>query len=575
MAVEKLKTLIEDSLRSLNLEADNIQLEYPDDLTHGDYSSNIALVLGKKLKREPLSLAVEIVGKINEKLPPEISKVEVAGMGFINFYLSPKFFAESVAEILQKSENFGRNETLKGKLILVEYTDPNPFKQFHIGHLMSNTIGESISRIIGFAGAEVKRVCYQGDVGRHVALTIWGIRLMDKSFPGEAATLSEKIKYLGEAYALGATRHKEALADDAEVKKINQKIYDRSDAEVNDLYDKGREWSLEYFEEIYQKLGTKFDQYFFESAAAPRGQELVNRFLDKKVFEESDGAIVFPESKSGLHTRVFINSQGLPTYEAKELALAEMKYEVFPYDLSIVVTANEINEYFKVLLKALGFTNPKLADKTKHISHGMLRLPSGKMSSRTGQIVTAESLLEETKKRAEEKMKDRDFLQEERKNVAEMVSIGAIKYSILKQKTGKDIIFDIEKSLSFEGDSGPYLQYANTRAESVLRKAKEEGMAPSPSPFLQGEGGGEVTNLERLLYRFPSIVDRSLNECEPHHLTTYLTEVAAAFNAFYANTHIIDPKDDNSKYRLALTSAVSVILKNGLYLLGIQVPEKM
>ncbi|HZS43156.1 MAG TPA: arginine--tRNA ligase [Candidatus Paceibacterota bacterium] len=574
MSVPKLKELIEVALKELNLEVPEFVLEHPTNLDHGDYSSNVALVLGKKLKKEPLSLAVEITQKLNEKKDIDVERVEVAGAGFINFYLSGKFFRERVAEILaaaKSGQNFGQNQTLKDRLILVEYTDPNPFKQFHIGHLMSNAVGESLSRIISFASANIKRVCYQGDAGRHVALAIWGIRFMKEPFPAETAALSSRIKYLGQAYALGASHAKDSPENEKEINSINQKIYDRSDEEINQFYDQGREWSLEYFEEIYKKLGTQFDQYFFESVAAPRGKEIVTKFLKKGVFEESEGAVVLKEEKSGLHTRVFINSQGLPTYEAKELALAEMKHEVFPYDLSIVVTANEVNDYFKVLLKALEFTNPKLAEKTKHISHGLLKLPTGKMSSRTGEVIAAEALLSEIENRAKEKMKDRGFNEEEQTKLASIIAVGAIKYSILKQKIGKDIIFDIENSLSFEGDSGPYLQYTHTRAESVLRKAKEEGMMAEATT----ETPPPSTSLERYLYRFPEIVQRALDEMEPHHLATYLIELAGEFNNFYAHSKIIDKEDKNSSYRLALTQSVSTVMKNGLYLLGIQVPEKM
>ncbi len=574
-----LKSLITETLKALNLEEGEIFLEHPSDLRHGDYSSNVALVLGKKVKREPVALAVELVEKLNEKLPKEISKIEVAGAGFINFYLAPSFFRAKMAEIVApgNGDNFGRLPLLKNKLILVEFTDPNPFKQFHIGHLMSNTVGESISRLISFAGANVKRICYQGDVGRHVALAIWGIRLLKVPFPAETAPLSEKVKYLGQAYALGATHAKDTPENEVEIKSINQKIYDRSDQEVNELYDQGREWSLEHFEEIYEKLGTKFDQYFFESVAAPRGLEIVKKFFKKGVFVESEGAIVLPEEKSGLHTRVFINSQGLATYEAKEVALAEMKEEVFPSDLSIVITANEVNEYFKVLLSALQFTAPNLASKTQHISHGLLKLPEGKMSSRTGDVITAETLLSDLENKALEKMKDRELNNEEKRKAAELISIAAIKYSILKQKTGKDIIFDIEKALSFEGDSGPYIQYTHTRAESVLRKAKEQNLIIlDPNIDFSTENPADIlSDLERYLYRFPEIVERSLNEMEPHYIATYLMEVSGYFNSFYANTKIIDIENKFSHYNLGLTAATSFVLKNGLYLLGIGVPEKM
>jgi arginyl-tRNA synthetase len=277
---------------------------------------------------------------------------------------------------------------------------------------------------------------------------------------------------------------------------------------------------------------------------------VVEENLDK-VFESSDGAVVFKGAEEeGLHTRVFINSDGLPTYEAKELGLAKIKFDEFPYDQSIVVTGNEIQAYFKVLLKAMSLVFPDLAAKTKHVAHGMLRLPTGKMSSRTGDVITAEFLLAEAMKA--------------REDVTEPIAVAAIKYSILKQAPGRDIIFDLEKSLSFLGDSGPYLQYTAVRAQAIISKA----------PNLMAElAGEEPTAAEKLLIRFPDLAAFAAQELAPNYIVTYLLELASAFNAYYAQNRIIGSGAEN--YRLALTAAVAQVLKNGLELLGIQTPDKM
>jgi arginyl-tRNA synthetase len=295
--------------------------------------------------------------------------------------------------------------------------------------------------------------------------------------------------------------------------------------------------------------------------------------LAKNIFEKSDGAVVFRGENfdSHLHTRVFLNTEGLPTYEAKELGLAKIKASKYPADISISVTGNEINDYFKVVLRAMQELMPDLAEKIKHLSHGMLRLPGGKMSSRTGQVITAEFLIEEVKKKVLEKIKERQLSEEEKNEISEKVSVGAIKYSILKQGIGKDIIFDFDKSLSFEGDSGPYLQYAYTRALSVLKKAEEAGVTPEGSP--QGSRELPSGDLTHLLYQFPEIVTRAYRELAPQFIVSYLIEVAGAFNSFYAQNQIIGSDDEAS--RLALTRATSIVLKNGLDLLGIPVLERM
>jgi arginyl-tRNA synthetase len=593
---EKIKNLISIALKNLGIEVGEILLEHPIDLNMGDYSTNVAMALAKGEKENPRELAEKIVDELNKKLPEEVTKTE-AKNGFINFYLSPKFFAENIEEILKERENFGKNSYYSGKKMMVEYTDPNPFKEFHIGHLMSNTIGESISRIIAASGAEVKRACYQGDIGLHVAKTVWAMK-RSKEWPKDLS-----ISFLGRMYALGAKAYTENEGDKKEIEEINKQIYGKDSEVYEKYYLPGREISLDYFETIYRRLGTKFDFYFFESETGELGKEIVEKNIGD-VFEKSEGAIVFKGENfhPSLHTRVFVNKEGLPTYEAKELGLAKIKYDKYPYTNSIVITGNEVNDYFRVLLEAMEHVFPDLAEKTKHLSHGMLRLPTGKMSSRTGEVITAESLLEIVSKKVVEKVKETNRSAVDASFINQ-VAVSALKYSILKQSIGGDIIFDFDKSISFEGNSGPYLQYSYARAKSILEKAKAEGIFPSlssssPASLAQGfafrspdarsgtvpaqsskpapgNTPSTLLDIERLLYRFPEVVLRSAKEFEPHYLVNYLTELARAFNAFYGNTKIVDKEDPTSLYKVALTEAFSIIMKNGLSLLGIETPEKM
>jgi arginyl-tRNA synthetase len=301
------------------------------------------------------------------------------------------------------------------------------------------------------------------------------------------------------------------------------------------------------------------------------GKEIVKENIGK-VFEESDGAVVFRGENidKKLHTRVFINKEGLPTYEAKELGLSKIKYERFPYDRSVIVTGNEINEYFKVLLAAMKEVFPDLAEKTKHISHGMLRLPEGKMSSRTGNVIAAESLIAEVKKRVLEKMKESEVEESQKDETAEIIAIAAIKYSVLRQAIGGDIVFDFDKSISFEGDSGPYLQYSVVRAQSILKKAEGVVLVSTDIPEKW-----TTTLLEKMLERFSAITKRAGSEYAPHYIATYLIELSSAFNGFYAEHKIIDAQDPLSSYRLAITHAFVRVMEKGLHMLGIEVPEKM
>lgn len=530
--------------------------------TFGDYATNAALASAKELKKNPREMAELLVAELQKSadVGDVISKIEIAGPGFINFFVKDEIIRAHIGAILFKGAEYRNNETLAGQKVIVEYTDPNPFKEFHIGHLMSNAMGESLSRIIAAQGAEVKRACYQGDVGMHVAKAIWGtIQFKKENKEGS----EEDILKLGWGYQRGAHAYETDETARKEIQEMNKKIYERSDEEISRLYDLGRKISLEQFEEIYKKLGTKFDYKFFESATGVLGKEIVEENIPQ-VFEKSDGAVIFRGEDHGLHTRVFLNSEGLPTYEAKELGLAKVKYDMYPYDTSIVVTGNEVNDYFQVLLRAMYLIFPELEKRTKHISHGMLRLPTGKMSSRTGDVITAESLISTLKEMVEEKMKDREL--EEKEKIAEQIAVGAIKYSILKQSPGKDIIFDFDKALSFEGDSGVYLQYAYVRTQAILRKADVASGA--------GEGSEAPSELERLLFEgLPNVVKLAHHDLAPNYIATYLINVCRAFNAYYEQNPILG--NEHTPYRLALVEAVGIVLKNGLNLLGISAPERM
>ncbi len=520
--------LVKEGLLTLGVDDPKFTVEHPVNILFGDYSTNAGLIYRK---------APELLTYIEENKPREVDRVEMKG-GFINFFLSKEFFGESIKEIVEKGGEFGRNSSLNGEKTIIEYTDPNPFKEFHIGHLMSNTIGEALSRILEWNGAEVRRACYQGDVGIHVAKALWGF---------------EETHDWKRAYPVGAKAFEEDEKAKEDITSINKKLYERSDERLNKNYDEGRGLSLKEFEKIYEKLGTKFDYNFFESETGPFGKELVVRNIPN-IFEESDEAVVFRGEKYDrrLHTRVFINKYGLPTYEAKELGLSKIKHDKYSYQKSIVVTAHEVAEYFRVVLEAMKLIFPELAVKTVHITHGMLRLPSGKMSSRTGDVITAEGFIDKVKENTQGN---------------EEVAIGAIKYMILKQAPGGDIIFDIEKSVSTEGDSGPYLQYSYARTNTLLEKAGDKG-------FKFDSRDRDTHEVEKLLYRFPEVVERALEELAPQYITTYLVELSSSFNNFYQKERVISDEEE-SGYRLAITKAFNIVIKNGLDILGLPTPVRL
>lgn len=529
---KEIKNLINKGLEELGYSEfkNTFDVGHPKDKNFGDYSTNVLVRMG------PVGgshLEDNLVKWLDEHRSVEIEKIDIK-MLFINFHLSKEFFKNSLGEIIEKGDKFGKGEHAKGFKVMVEHTDPNYFKKLHVGHYMPMTIGSTLASIFKWNGAEVEEVCYYSDVGLQAAKSVWAM----------------KQGITDDPYVAGTKAYEEDENAKNEIVEINKKIYEHSDPEIEKLYKAGSEESLRGFNEIYRKFGINFDKYFYESKAGKVGEEIVREKLGE-VFEESEGAIVFHAEKHdpSLHTRVFINSYGIPTYEAKDLGLAKLKAEAYPCDLSVIVTGNEQKEYFRVLLEALKQVFPDLASKTKHLSHGMLRLPTGKMSSRTGDVITAEALIEEVKDRVKGD---------------EQVAVGAIKYMILRQSIGNDIIFDFEKSVSTEGDSGVYLQYAHARAGSVLEKA---GVSTWQVDI---NGQHPVLTIEKLLYRFPEVVERAGAEYAPNYITTYLTELASTFNNFYAQEPII-----GDSYRLAITKAFKIVMRNGLNILGIPAPERM
>lgn len=540
---EKIEQAIKDALSALGAGEAAYVVERPRAMEHGDYATNAALVA----KVDAQALADKL-GTIEG-----VERVEVVGK-FINFFLSADTIMRTVSKATE--EDWGKNNLYKDKVVLVEYTSPNLFKPLHIGNLIGNILGESVSRLYAAAGADVKRINYPSDIGLTVAKGVWGLQKLGLN--------PASIADLGKAYVAGNDAYEDGSAK-AEIEEINKALYEDSNPEWSRLRQVGIETSRRHLDELCEKLGTKFDVEFFESQAAPVGKELVLAHMDT-VFEKSDGAVVYKGEQDGLHTRVFLNSQGLPTYEAKDLGLFELKRKMYPdFDITVTDTGPEQTEYFKVLYAAVRKLFPDYAGKSLlHTAHGFLKLTTGKMSSRKGNVITGESLIEDLVEESKEKMQGREHKDADK--IAEQIAIGAIKYASLKQGNGRDIIFDPEKSLSLEGDSGPYLQYAHVRTVSLLKKASGATVTQLLTP--------QSKDLQRLLIHYPGAVARAAREMEPHHVTTYLTELASAFNTWYATERVIvDGKV--AGYTLTLIKAVENTLAQGLQVLGIPAPEEM
>jgi arginyl-tRNA synthetase len=555
-----LRAAILEALKTVSLPMVDFAIEHPKVLSHGDYACNVAMVLGKQVGQSPRELAESIKGTLEGQIE-YVDQIEIAGPGFLNFYLNRDFFSAELARAVAEGSGWGENDTEVDEVVLFEYTSPNLFKPLHIGNLVGNIVGESFTRLFEMAGADVRRMNYPSDIGLTVAKGVWGLKTLG-SDPSDIAAL-------GEAYRAGNDAYENNEMAKAEIETINRALYAGTDESLNVLRAAGIATSRRSLTAVCKLLGTHFDTEITESEASVPGTEIVRAHVGT-VFTESNGAVIYEGEKVGLHTRVFLNSQGLPTYEAKDVGHFTLKQAAHPdWTQSIIVTGNEQAEYFKVLYAALRELFPATADKNlEHISTGFLTLTTGKMSSRKGNVLTGESLLAEVasaarERAAESRATDIDTL-------TNQLAVAAIKYQILRYSVGSNIVFDKEKALSFEGDSGPYLQYTYARCLSVLEKARGVGvepqLAPAPvAPYV----------LERILYRFPEVIESALRERAPHTVVTYLTELAGEFNSFYAHEMIADVNDLHAPYKALLTKAVATTLKNGLWTLGIEAPEQM
>lgn len=554
---ETITTLVRNALATLQLEGE-VTLEHPADLTHGDVSCNVAMVLAKKVGKNPRELAEEIVAACAAH--DDIARIEVAGPGFINIYLSDDFFTRQTQIVTEAGEAWGTNADGAGTKVLLEHSSPNLFKPFHIGHLVNNTLGEALVRIVRASGAEVTALSFPSDVSPGIAKAVWAV--LDKKWQNDIT-----IENIGEAYVHGVTAYKEDETAKKEIDAINTSLYNSEKGTPEwEVYAAGREISLNYFKHITAKLGSEFDNLIFESESEQVGKVVVHEHTPK-VFEESDGAIIFRGSQYGLFDNVFINSAGFGTYLTKDIGLLKIKFETYDFDTSITVTDIEQKHHFELVKKAAENITPEWSEKSNYIQHGRLELTTGKISSRSGNVPLAEDILATLTQRVSDRMHESG--REVDSQVAEQVAVAAVKYAIARVGMGKNITFDMESSLSLEGDTGPYLQYTHARAQSILRKAAESDVTAQ-----QERGGLMVTGVEKLLYRFPQVIARAAREYEPHYVANYLSELASAYNSWYAQEQVLDGGEAQS-YKLALTAAVATTLKNGLWVLGIHAPDTM
>lgn len=557
-----MKSLLAENIKKICLDLYSVEVEVTLDRPleeFGDFATNVAMHLVKPLKKNPQEIAKSISAKLEEL--DFVKTVDVAGPGFINITLTDT--------ALMKSAQLKLEPALKNKKVVVEYSDPNPFKPLHAGHLYTTLVGDAIARLVENAGAKTIRINYGGDVGLHVAKSMWAIiRNLGGENPDKLAKIAEVDMpvWLGERYVEGNNAYEDDEPAKDDIIKINKKVYDlhtKGDKESKfaQIYWTCRESSYNFFTQLYKDLQVRaFDRFIPESEVTPLGLKTVRLQQEAEVFELSDGAVVFDGEKYGLHTRVFINSAGLPTYETKDVGLSLVKWQDYNFDESIIITASEQAQYMQVVLKAIEQFEPEPALKTRHLTHGVVKLQSGvKMSSRKGNIVSAFDILEAARLAGEKSGASEN----------DVIMLSAVKYAFLKNRIGGDIAYDPVESIAMEGNSGPYLQYAHARARSILQKSTIKEYSQN----IDGDLDKAERSLLRKLTEYPEVVSSATLELAPHLICSYLYELAQNFNRFYEQSKVVG--DAREAIRLYLVNKYAGTLKDGLALLGIQAPDSM
>lgn len=519
----------------------------------GDFATNIAMQLAGKLNKSPQEIAEAITLELANKNIHAL----VAGKGFINITLPDESIYKAFVPVIPD----------KGGMLLLEYSCPNAFKELHVGHLYQTILGDALGRVHARLGTSVYRVTFGCDVGLHVAKSIWA---MTKELGGEKPESLESIpaqehsSWLAKVYIAGTAAYDSDEQAKQEIDTLNKRIYEihnigDTDSPLAQIYWQTRSWSYDYFRQFYEDIGVlPFDQYIGESETFKSGSAIVNDNVGS-IFEESDNAIILSKEKSGLHTRVFITSKGLPTYEAKDLGVIQMEANKVPYNHRIIMIGNEQAEYMKVVFKALELINPGLAAKQQCLPNGMVKFGDGsKMSSRLGNVTRAVDVVKTVQA----------SIEADNNELAHQIALGAVKYTFLKNSIGGDIAFDLEQSVSTEGNSGPYLQYALVRARSILKNIEDTSHEIEVKDLDIHE-----RRLSSWLSRYSEVLESTVAISSLHELCAYLYELAQVFNRFYENCRVID--DPRSNIRVPLVKSYESVLSDGLEVLGIPKPEKM
>ena len=568
--MKKFKQIIAEQIsKTININEKELEsyIETPKDSKNGDYAFP-CFRLAKELRKAPPVIANEIKEKI--ETVEEIEKIEVAG-GYLNFFINKSILAKEVLEEISKNEQYGKSEIGKEKNIVIDYSAPNIAKPFHIGHLRSTVIGGALYNIYKYLGYNVTGVNHLGDYGTQFGKLIEGYKMWGKEYDIEKDPINELTKIY--------IRINEACKKDEQILencRNNFKKLEDGDSYCVEIWKKFRELSLQEFQKVYDLLGSKFDSWNGESFYSDKMPEVIEILEKTGKLIESQGAKIIDLEDKGINTPCIIEkSNGSTTYATRDLAAILYRARTYDFDKALYVTSYEQVLHFKQVFevaKLLGL-DEKYTKGLEHVSFGMVLLPEGKMSTREGNIIKLEDLLNEAISRAKEIIEQKNPDLENKEEVSKKIGIGAVIFNDMSSSRIKDEVFDWNTILNFQGETGPYIQYTYVRTKSVLEKA---GYLPKIDEIKIEKLVDEYSlTILKLIYNFEDVLIQVTDKNEPSILARYLIDLAKAYSSFYNENKIIVEDKNVQNARVYLTYATSEVLKQGANLLGIQMPEKM
>lgn len=543
---------------------------YPPSKEMGDISLPL-FKISQEMKLPPNEIGSLIMSNLKEN--ETIASMKVAG-SYINFFLKRSFLTEKVLhEIKSLGKKYGYLQVKKKEKIILEFSSINTHKEYHVGHLRNLCYGDSITKILNARGHKAKPISYVNDFGIHVAKTLWNFADYTKSKDINSLSDEEKGYLLGKIYTDASQKEKDDPMAKQMIGGFMKKIEER-DTEEYTLWKKTREWSIKHFAAVYKEMGVEFADILYENEFVDRGREIVDELVKKNIFKKDNGAIIADLREYGLDVLVCVRSNNTSTYAVADFALAEEKAKRFSPDKSIYIIDVRQELYLKQLFKILELKGHK--KELIHLVYDFVKLPSGMMSSRTGNIITYNELRKMVLERASLEIKKRheDWNDEKIAKIAHAIGFGAIKFEMLKVSARNVITFDIEKALSFDGFTSSYIQYAYARIAGIFEKNADQKIN-----FKELDGDDLTLDSEielvKMLSRWPETVERAGDNFDPSEIAKYLYDLAGLLNDYYHQVPIIASEKKIKKSRLSLLAAVARTIENGLELLGIKITNEM